>query len=119
MFLHRIPDDELQEYLLTMDLNLFREQIEISTGDVDFTHLTFERAGVKVNGRMWRVYKYEKDPFPSNPHAYELQDCLKLNLSNGVIYKFKQTVGKIKTKELMEVREALEGRGVSLPTLAK
>jgi hypothetical protein len=40
-------------------------------------------AEVKVRVEKWTVHKYDADPFPSNPHAHNYAQRLKLHLENG------------------------------------
>lgn len=41
---------------------------------------------VKAHGQVWRIYQNDADPFPSNPHAHNVQSGLKLNLNNGELF---------------------------------
>ena len=49
------------------------EYIDVLTGPLElFTADGFfvEEADVRVAGEVWRVHKYDADPFPSRPHAH-------------------------------------------------
>jgi len=74
-----------------------------------------EKAQVKNNGSLWVIHAYDKDPFPSNPHAHNIEANLKLDLRNGNLYKKTQYVGSISKRELADVRSKFEEKGINLP----
>jgi hypothetical protein len=80
-------------------------------------------AEVKLNNQVWTLHRNDKDPFPSNPHAHIYAAGLKLDLSNGWTYQKRKCAGKIKAKDLMEIRakfqEKLDGKGIALPALVE
>jgi len=65
---------------------------------------------IKVKGEIWCVYKYDKDPFPSNPHAHNKQTGCKLHLGNGKLYdrNKKPLKTKISKKNLTLIRNRLD-----------
>ena len=52
-----------------------------------------------VDGEVWRVHKYDADPFPSNPHAHcvggtrRFVGC-KLHLGTAELYDGRQPLGR-------------------------
>lgn len=72
---------------------------------------------VKSSGEVWRVHKNDSDPFPSNPHAHNLESGLALHLGTGDLYNRKrQVVAKVGCKELLTIRGKLTG--LKLPDTA-
>jgi hypothetical protein len=72
---------------------------------------------VKNNGQQWEIHKNDPDPFPSDPHAHNYSSGLKLDLSNGNLFKKKQQRGSIKKKLLLEIRQKCTDKGITLPIL--
>jgi hypothetical protein len=56
---------------------------------------------VKYKG-IWEIHKNDKDIFPSNPHAHNKKNGLKLNLDNGELYnpQTKKIEEKMSKKDL-------------------
>lgn len=63
---------------------------------------------IKAKGLIWIIHKYDKDPFPSNPHAHEIENNIKLDLSNGKCYKLREHVYTIRKKDLLTIRNEAE-----------
>ena len=57
---------------------------------------------IKFKGELWEIHKFDKDSFPSNPHAHNLITGEKLNLENGEIFnpKINKITRQIKIKDL-------------------
>jgi len=73
---------------------------------------------VRHGGEIWRIHKCDADPFPSNPHAHNVETGLKLDLATGGLYLKKQLVKTITMKELQDIRKKATELGVdSLPPL--
>lgn len=68
---------------------------------------------VKVAGEIWRIHKNDADPFPSNPHAHNLESGLKLHLGTGGLFRKRVLVDHIGPKDLEAIREKLVG--IALP----
>jgi len=66
------------------------------------------KSQVKLGNEIWRIYKYDADPFPSVPHAHSRESGYKLHLGNGILYKKKNEVGKIHKKDLLKIRNRIE-----------
>jgi hypothetical protein len=63
---------------------------------------------IKKDGQIWRIHKNNDDPFPSNPHAHNLESRLKLDLSNGKLYYKRRDTGKaISSKDLLAIRSKI------------
>ncbi len=73
---------------------------------------------IKVKGEIWQINIYDPDPFPSNPHAHNLQTGHKLHLGDGSLYtsKNKPLNKTIKRKHLLAIREKC-GNNIDLPVL--
>lgn len=78
-----------------------------------------EEVRLKSQGEIWDIHKNDADPFPSNPHAHNIQTGLKLDLSNGDLYrKRKKLDERVVKKGLKALRDLAEAKGVTLPALA-
>lgn len=78
-------------------------------------------AQVKLRGEKWTVHKYDTDPFPSNPHAHNYAQDLKLHLGNGDLYqhKSKLSCGRMEKKHLLRLRDLVlqKNATITLPPL--
>ncbi len=52
----------------------------------DNTYRSLGEVRVRRNGCVWAIHKSDADPFPSNPHAHNMESGLKLDLSNGRLW---------------------------------
>jgi hypothetical protein len=78
-----------------------------------------EEVTIKRDGCIWRIHMNDADPFPSNPHAHNIESGLKLDLSNGDLYFHNRPSGKrISRKDLQFIRHQAKTKGISLPALA-
>jgi hypothetical protein len=79
-------------------------------------------ADVKLRGGKWTVHKYDADPFPSNPHAHNYAQALKLHLANGDLYQHESRVrcGRMERKHLIQLRSlvARKNATIALPPLS-
>ncbi|UFX42023.1 hypothetical protein HAP47_0022350 [Bradyrhizobium sp. 41S5] len=53
----------------------------------------------RVGGEVWRVHKYDVDPFPSRPHAHcvggrDRHIGLKLHLGTAALFKGNEPIGR-------------------------
>lgn len=62
---------------------------------------------IKVKGNIYIVHKNDADLFPSNPHAHIDGQCIKVDLSNGDLYRKKELKGRINKKEFLIIRDKL------------
>jgi hypothetical protein len=79
-------------------------------------------AKVRFKGEIWYVHKTDADPFPSNPHAHNYQQRLKMHLGTGDLYphRKKTLCGHIGRSNLIEFRQRIAqvNSTIELPTLA-
>ena len=72
---------------------------------------------VRRDGQVWRVHNNDPDPFPSKPHADNLESGLKMDLSNGALYLGRRATGKaVSRDDLLAVRAQV--KKIQLPPLA-
>lgn len=102
-----IEISEEQAFNLLSDFDFLTLNRFIETDiDVIPDHLRIQRkARIKSGGLNWIIHLYDKDPFPSNPHAHLLDSNIKLDLSNGNCYCRRKFEYKISHKSLIEIRE--------------
>jgi hypothetical protein len=70
---------------------------------------------IKYHGEVWKIYKYDPDPFPSLPHAHCPYEGIKMDLKNGDLYKKQDCIGRIPKKDLIEFRNKV--KHIELPKL--
>lgn len=76
-----------------MDELLAEIELEVSPiPDGVYRHL--DEVTIKRDGCIWRIHKNDADPFPSNPHAHNVESGLKLDLSTGALYFGRKPSGK-------------------------
>lgn len=88
---------------IVLENSLFPENLFMNT-----------KVQVKVRNRKWVIHKYDKDPFPSRPHAHLIDEGIKLVLYTGILYGGKAQIEKVKEKELLEIRKRFIDKGVLL-----
>lgn len=82
-------------------------------------YLFQKKVRIKDKGLIWIIHKNDKDPFPSNPHAHNLDQNIKLDLSNGNYYRNRKLLDKLNKKDFLDIREkASKAYNGELPTLA-
>lgn len=93
---------------------LFDKQVDVTLPSDEL-----KKAKVKFSGDVWYVYKTDKDPFPSSPHAHNYSKNLKLHLGNGDLYLKKEIVGNMKKNELTAFRKLVKAqiKNIELPKL--
>lgn len=69
---------------------------------------------VKSGGEIWRIFKYDADPFPSNPHAHNLETGLKLHLGTGELFEKTTSKGRLRCKSLKKLRSLVHS-DIQLP----
>ena len=60
---------------------------------------------IKHSNLIWVIHKADADPFPSQPHAHQLDQNIKMDLSNGKLYRKTQYLHQIPHKEFIEIRK--------------
>lgn len=95
--------------------------VEIEFAESPIPDGTFRRVDevtIKRDGCLWRIHRNDPDPFPSNPHAHNVESELKLDLSNGRLYFGRQFAGRsISSKDLEFIRSEAANRDIILPPL--
>lgn len=85
----------------------------------DGTFRQLDEVTIKRDGCIWRLHKNDADPFPSNPHAHNLESGLKLDLSSGGLYLGTRDTGKkVSKKDLDFIRTQAALKNITLPPLA-
>jgi hypothetical protein len=63
---------------------------------------------VRRHGQVWQINQNDADPFPSNPHAHNVELGYKLDLGTGDLFLGRQSVGKkISQKDSIAIRECI------------
>lgn len=115
----KINFDEAFNDLKTFDFDLFSHDIITDYSLIEDIKLYERKVLVKAAGTIWKIHLYDADPFPSSPHAHNLQECIKLDLSNGNCYRKKKYLKTIPKKDLLKIRgEAAKAFKGILPDLA-
>jgi len=100
-----IEYEKALKLLLNFDFNVVLNQTEPIDLDLP-PHLVMRyKVRVKSKGLIWVIHKYDVDPFPSNPHAHQLDNNIKLDLSNGRCYRLKKHLHTISKRDLLFFRE--------------
>ncbi len=96
-------------------------EIDLGEHPIEGSYLReLREATVKCGGYIWRIHRNDADPFPSNPHAHNLENGLKLHLGTGQLYLgSKPAGGKFKRKHLFTLRALAAEKGLPLPPLAE
>lgn len=79
------------------------------------TSLPLKKEMIRYRGQVWVIHRYDKDPFPSSPHAHNYDLDLKMHLGNGGLYRGKGLLSTVRPKHLFEFRERV--KHVVLPPL--
>ena len=104
--------------LSDFDFNILQNVIETEEDIIQEKFRIQYKAKIKSKGLIWVIHKNDADHFPSNPHAHELCNNIKLDLSSGRCYRKKEYLFKLKRKDLMSIRNvAIIQHGIELPTL--
>ncbi|WP_430896732.1 MULTISPECIES: hypothetical protein [unclassified Paraflavitalea] len=80
--------------------NLVETQQNIISEDLIFKR----KVKIKTGGLIWIIHRYDADPFPSSPHAHNLENNLKVDLSNGKCYRVRKHVITLNKKALIDFR---------------
>jgi hypothetical protein len=75
-----------------------------------------EEKWVRHHGQLWQINRNDADPWPSNPHAHNLESGYKLDLSTGKLFFKTRDVGeRVSRKDLLAIRE--KAGPIDLPPL--
>jgi hypothetical protein len=100
-----ITYDEAKKVLSNFDFNTINNVIETNEEIIPRDLLIQYKVRIKSKGLIWIIHKNDMDPFPSSPHAHQLDNNIKLDLSNGKCYKKKQLMYTLKKRDLLIIRE--------------
>lgn len=122
-----LADDEVLRLLCSFDFRKFHPQLlaEIEMDEPEIPEgvrlfCLLREADFRISGRLWRIYRNDADPFPSNPHAHWVKEAWKLDLANGDAYLGRKFVGwRMPKPDFARLRRAAESRGIALPHLAR
>lgn len=81
-------------------------------------YLVCEEITLKSGGEIWCIHKGDRDPFPSSPHAHNVETKEKLDLSNGLLYRRREPTGHwLRKADLIRLRQRFEQEGWQMPAL--
>lgn len=110
-------EEYIENLLMTCEFDFASTLVEYDT-DIPRTSQILRKALVKSGGVIWVLHKSDADPFPSKPHAHNFEHGLKLDLSDGGLYRKRERTDSISYKQLLEIRRLFELRGFEMPVLA-
>jgi hypothetical protein len=99
-----IEEEEAFQMLAQFDFAILGTVVDTSPEIVPECLWIHYKVRFKIKGMVWVIHKYDADPFPSNPHAHQLENNIKLDLSNGNCYRKRKLEYTVSKKELLEVR---------------
>jgi len=112
----KIKYEEAKKELIDFDFTTVLFKIESSPDILPEDCVMQTKVQIKSKGLIWVIHKYDADPFPSNPHAHQLESGIKLDLKNGKCYRKKEFVRTLKRKDLIAIRDLAEKK-FDLPVL--
>lgn len=115
-----LPAEKIIELLSSFDFRKYYPEAlcevdleeSIVPGDIP---ISLTEQTIRTKGEIWRIHKNDADPFPSNPHAHNYPKNLVAHLGNGDLYRKRKVLGKIKKKDLINLRGLI--KNVALPKL--
>lgn len=113
-----ITYEEALRVLEKFDFNVLFNPMETSIDILPQDLIIQYKVRVKIKGLIWIIHRYDADPFPSNPHAHQINNNIKLDLSNGMCYRQRKLVYIVDKKTLIQIRgEASKVYKGNLPPL--
>lgn len=113
-----IAFEEAVSLLKNFNFDTLKHEIETEEDVIPETYLFKRKVRIKSKGLIWIIHRYDQDPFPSNPHAHQLESNIKLDLSFGKCFRLKEHVYTINKKDLLDIRtKAIEVYKGELPPL--
>jgi hypothetical protein len=102
---------------LYISVNGKEKSLDVVLKENDLLSILFStrnKATVKYNGNIWRIHINDKDDFPSNFHAHNIETGEKLDLYNGCVYNpvTKKLIFKVHKKDLIVILLELKIRKV-------
>jgi hypothetical protein len=96
-----------------LGLNLTRDSMLLALEGYDFRKFF---PVVRHHGQLWQINRNDADPWPSNPHAHNLESGYKLDLSTGkLFFKTRDVRERVSRKDLLAIRE--KAGPIDLPPL--
>jgi len=99
---------EAYDALKQIDFVLYKHEIETPYELIEDIPLMQRKALVKAKGAIWKINLYDPDPFPSLPHAHQLEENIKLDLTNGNCFRRREYLKTLPKRELILIREKIE-----------
>lgn len=99
-----IDFDSAKNSLLLFNFETLNQQIILPKEIVPEEYVMMIKVQIKSNGLIWFIHRYDADPFPSDPHAHQIDNNIKLDLSNGKCYRKREYLFSISKKELKAIR---------------
>ena len=113
-----IEYEEALTLLTNFNFESLKNKVETEQGVIPNDLLFQFKVKIKSKGQIWIIHKYDADPFPSNPHAHDITNNIKLDLSNGNCYRIKEYIYTVKRKDLLLIRQKFEEKSsIQLPKL--
>lgn len=100
--------DQALLMLTGFDFNIIQNKIETQGELIPQDLIIGYKVQVKSKGLVWIIHRYDVDPFPSNPHAHQLDNNIKLDLASGKCYKVRKHIHTIPKKDLLLIRSKAE-----------
>ena len=101
----------LRDYKFRVDQGPLIAEIKLDVSIIPLAAVQLlEEETIRHQGEIWRVHKNDADPWPSIPHAHNLESFLVLHLGTGEMFNpnnRKKVVGKIGKKQLNLLRDKL------------
>ena len=90
------------------DFNTLQNKVIIENNIIPKEFAFSTKARIKNKGKIWYIHKNDKDPNPSNPHAHNIDQNIKLDLSNGECFRKRKLLFKLNKKEFLSIRKKAE-----------
>lgn len=103
-----ISKKEAIAILKDFDFSILTNSIETDRDILPSSMLLQYKVRIKSGGIIWVIHLYDEDPFPSSPHAHQLENNIKLDLSTGKCYKIRNHIHTITKKDLLDIRQKAE-----------
>jgi hypothetical protein len=101
----KLSKAQAEALLRDFDFDALKKTIEVDEYIFRKHFLYKKKVRIKSKGLIWIIHKNDKDPFPSNPHAHNLDQNIKLDLSNGNYFRNRKLLDKLSKKDFLEIRE--------------
>jgi len=109
--------DEIEFIIDNYDFRQIHNDIYLDLNFDDYLLPIEEKQRIKSKGQIWYIHKNDPDPEPSKPHAHNLELNVKIDLSNGKLYRVKKHIDTLKKRGFLILRKQIEKKGIELPEL--